>query len=93
MKVTLKDGSVKEYNEAKSVYDIALDISEGLARVACAGELESELNKIDLIKNVTISFMTERLTFDCNESDLNDALKLIKKIIRREEPDVSIKEL
>ena len=50
-------------------------------------------NKIDLIKNVTISFMTERLTFDCNESDLNDALKLIKKIIRREEPDVSIKEL
>lgn len=49
--------------------------------------------KIDLIKNVTISFMTERLTFDCNESDLNDALKLIKKVIRREEPDVSIKEL
>lgn len=66
---------------------------EGLNYVACAGELESELNKIDLIKNVTISFMTERLTFDCNESDLNDALKLIKKIIRREEPDVSIKEL
>ena len=66
---------------------------EGLDCVACAGELESELNKIDLIKNVTISFMTERLTFDCNESDLNDALKLIKKIIRREEPDISIKEL
>ena len=66
---------------------------EGLDCVACARELESELNKIDLIKNVTISFMTERLTFDCNESDLNDALKLIKKIIRREEPDVSIKEL
>ena len=43
MKVTLKDGSVKEYNEAKSVYDIALDISEGLARVACAGELNGEV--------------------------------------------------
>ena len=37
MKVTLKDGSVKEYSEQKSVYDIALDISEGLARAACAG--------------------------------------------------------
>ncbi|MBQ4259083.1 MAG: threonine--tRNA ligase [Lachnospiraceae bacterium] len=35
MKITLKDGSVKEYAESKSVYDIALDISEGLARVAC----------------------------------------------------------
>ncbi len=66
---------------------------EGLDCVACACELESELNKIDLIKNVTISFMAERLTFDCNEFDLNDALKSIKKIIRREEPDVSIKEL
>ncbi|RHP33694.1 threonine--tRNA ligase [Lachnotalea sp. AF33-28] len=40
MKVTLKDGSVKEYGEAKSVYDIALDISEGLARAACAGEID-----------------------------------------------------
>ena len=38
MKITLKDGSVKEYSEAKSVYDIAADISSGLARVACAGE-------------------------------------------------------
>ena len=43
MKITLKDGSVKEYNEAKSVYDIALDISEGLARVACAGEVDGKI--------------------------------------------------
>ena len=36
MIITLKDGSKKEYAEAKSIYDIALDISEGLARAACA---------------------------------------------------------
>ena len=36
MIVTLKDGSKKEYAEAKSVIDIAYDISEGLARAACA---------------------------------------------------------
>ncbi len=46
MKITLKDGSVKEYSEAKSVYEIAKDISEGLARVACAGEIDGEI--IDL---------------------------------------------
>ena len=40
MKITLKDGSVKEYSEPKSIYDIALDISEGLARMACAGEVD-----------------------------------------------------
>ncbi len=43
MKITLKDGSIKEYGEAKSVYEIAQDISEGLARVACAGEVNGEI--------------------------------------------------
>ncbi|MDE5696776.1 MAG: threonine--tRNA ligase [Lachnospiraceae bacterium] len=43
MKITLKDGSVKEYSEAKSIIDIAKDISEGLARVACAGEIDGEM--------------------------------------------------
>ncbi|MGN0141928.1 MAG: threonine--tRNA ligase [Roseburia sp.] len=43
MKITLKDGSFKEYSEAKSVYEIAADISEGLARVACAGEVDGQI--------------------------------------------------
>ena len=43
MIITLKDGSKKEYAEAKSVYEIALDISEGLARAACAGEVDGEV--------------------------------------------------
>ncbi len=43
MKITLKDGSVKEYAESKSVYDIALDISEGLARAACCGKVNGEV--------------------------------------------------
>ena len=42
MKITLKDGSVKEYASAMSVIDIAKDISEGLARVACAGEMDGD---------------------------------------------------
>lgn len=43
MKITLKDGSVKEYQGAKSIIDIAADISEGLVRVACAGEVNGEI--------------------------------------------------
>ena len=43
MKITLKDGSVKEYVQKMSVYDIALDISEGLARAACAGCVNGEV--------------------------------------------------
>ena len=43
MIITLKDGSTKEYENAMSVYEIAKDISEGLARVACAGEVNGEV--------------------------------------------------
>lgn len=51
MKVTLKDGSVKSYEHEISIYDIAKDISEGLARVACAGEVDGEV--VDLRTLVT----------------------------------------
>ncbi len=43
MKITLKDGSVKEYAESKSIYEIAVDISEGLARAACAGQINGKV--------------------------------------------------
>ena len=43
MKITLKDGSTKEYAESRSVYDIALDISEGLARAACCARIDGEV--------------------------------------------------
>ena len=43
MKITLKDGSSKDYDRAMSVYEIASDISEGLARAACVGEVDGEV--------------------------------------------------
>ncbi len=60
MKITLKDGSVKEYAQAMSVYDIALDISEGLARAACAGEVDGEVVDLRTIvdKDCALSILT-----------------------------------
>ncbi|MCI5481750.1 MAG: threonine--tRNA ligase [Lachnospiraceae bacterium] len=43
MIITLKDGSIKSYDAPKSVYEIAQDISEGLARAATAGELNGKV--------------------------------------------------
>ena len=43
MKITLKDGSSKEYANAMSIIDIATDISEGLTRMACAGEVDGKV--------------------------------------------------
>ena len=66
---------------------------EGLDCANCANNLESELNKIEILNNVTISFRSERLSFSCEESSYDEAVKLIKKVIKIEEPDVTIKEL
>ena len=46
MKVTLKDGSVKEYDSKKSIIDIAKDISEGLARNVVAGEVNGVMHDL-----------------------------------------------
>lgn len=43
MKITLKDKTVKEYENPMSVYDIAGDLSEGLKRVAMAGEVDGKV--------------------------------------------------
>ena len=62
MKITLKDGSVKEYAEARSVLDIAKDLSEGLARAACAGEVNGK--RVDLRTMVDKDCAVNILTFD-----------------------------
>lgn len=62
MKVTLKDGSFKEYDQAMSAYDIAKDISEGLARVACVAEIDGKV--VDLRTIVDKDCELNILTFD-----------------------------
>ncbi len=61
MKITLKDGSVREYAEPRSVFEIAEDISEGLARNATAGEVNGEV--VDLRTIVSEDCELSILTF------------------------------
>ena len=65
MKITLKDGSVKEYGSAMSVIDIANDISEGLGRAACAGEINGKV--VDLRTVVDSDRELSILTFNDEE--------------------------
>lgn len=60
MKITLKDGSFKEYSESKAVIDIAADISEGLARMACAGEVNGKVVDLRTVidKDCELSILT-----------------------------------
>lgn len=60
MKITLKDGSVKEYAEAMTVNDIAFDIAGGLGRAACAGEVDGEVVDLrtTIDKDCTLNILT-----------------------------------
>ena len=62
MKITLKDGSAKEYQNKMSAYEIAKDISEGLARVALAAEIDGEV--VDLRTIVDKDCELNILTFN-----------------------------
>ncbi len=65
IKITLKDGIVKEYAPGMSVLEIAQDISAGLGRVACAGKLNGEM--VDLRTTVNEDSELEILTFSDKE--------------------------
>ena len=62
MKVTLKDGSVKEFESSVSVLDAAKSISEGLARAACAGKVNGEVVDLrtELVEDCELEILTAR---------------------------------
>ena len=91
MKITLKDGSVKEYDQAKSVLDIAKDISEGLARVACAGEIDGE--RVDLRTMVDKDCTLSILTFEDKggrDAFRHTAAHIMAQAIKRLYPEVKL---
>lgn len=65
---------------------------KGLDCANCAAELERAINKIDEINNASISFMTEKLEIEY-DSEKDEIIKKVKKVIKKEEPDVTIEEV
>ena len=91
MIITLKDGSKKEYSEAKSVIDIAADISEGLARAACAGEVDGEV--VDLRTVIDRDCQLNILTFDSEGGRAafrHTTSHIMAQAIKRLYPDVKL---
>ena len=65
IQVTLKDGTQKQYEQGVSVLDVARDLSEGLARAACAGKINGEM--VDLRTPITENVDLEIVTFNDSE--------------------------
>jgi threonyl-tRNA synthetase len=91
IKVTLKDDVVKEYNEGISILEIAKDISEGLARNACCGIVNGEVE--DLRYAVNEDAKVEICTFDSPEGKRafrHTASHVMAQAIKRLYPDTKL---
>ncbi len=91
MKITLKDGSSKEYAQSMRVIDIASDISEGLARAATAGEINGEI--VDLRTVVDADCELNILTFRDEKGKgafRHTASHIMAQTIKRLYPDTKL---
>lgn len=66
---------------------------EGLDCANCARELEEAITKIDGISSVVINFMMQKMEITYDEENEKEILSNLKKVIKKEEPDVSLSEI
>jgi threonyl-tRNA synthetase len=91
IKITLKDGSSKEYNKGITILEVAQSISAGLARVALAGEVDGEVKdlKHKLEKDCTLNL----LTFDDEggrEAYRHTSSHIMAQAVKRLYPDAKL---
>lgn len=91
MKVTLKDGTDMEIMQDSSVLDAARQISEGLARAACAGRVNGEA--VDLRTGLQDGDTLEILTFRDEEGKRafrHTASHILAQAVKRLYPEVKL---
>ena len=63
---------------------------KGLDCANCAGELERAIQKLDGVESANISFMTQKMELEYDETRKEEIIQNVKKVIKKEEPDVTI---
>lgn len=56
----------------------------------CASKMEQQIAKLEGVNSVTISFMTQKMTLDCDESKILEIVLQAKKICKKIEPDCTL---
>ena len=66
---------------------------KGLDCANCAAELERAIQKLDGVESANISFMTQKMELEYDETRKEEIIQKEKKVIKKEEPDVTIEEV
>lgn len=65
----------------------------GLDCPNCAAEIERNVRAIDGVIDASVSFITTKMTIEATETQMEKVVKKAKKIARRVEHDVDIREI
>ncbi len=66
---------------------------KGLDCANCAAELERAIQKLDGVESASISFMTQKMELEYDETRKEEIIQNVKKVVKKEEPDVTIEEV
>ena len=66
---------------------------KGIDCANCAAHLEEKIKKVEGVESASISFFTEKIVIECSDENINEIMKNVKKLIKREEPDATIEEI
>lgn len=56
----------------------------------CARKMEEAIKKLDGVSSATVSFMTQKLTIDLDESRIDEIMSQAAAVCKRIEPDCRI---
>lgn len=56
----------------------------------CGLKMEEAIRKIDGVKSVNVSFMTQKLTLEADDARFNDIVAEVVKACRKVEPDCRV---
>lgn len=57
----------------------------------CASKMESAISKIEGVKNISVNFMTQKLTIEIEEDkNMDEIMNEVKKVCHKVEPDCTI---
>ena len=68
-------------------------ILEDLCCANCAAAIERGVARIEGVNSASVNFLTTKMILDVEEEGYDETLKKIRKVVKKTEPDVTIKEI
>lgn len=63
---------------------------EDLDCANCAAKMENAIRKLEGVREVTVGFLTQKMTIETDDGKMDDVMKRVVEVCRKIEPDCTI---